>query len=112
MRKCDWTDVRDALQECKGDVSAVRNQMQKKWPAEDVTAAIKEFNEKVDDAQVEEARWRQLNAYERGQAADVAILEKNGKKIADVIRAGGKPVQSTADLEAAKRVIAAMDGNK
>ena len=44
--------------------------------------------------------------------AVVAILKKNGQKIADVIRAGGKPVQSAADLEAAKRVIAAMEGNK
>ncbi len=112
MRKPDWTDVRDALQECKGDASAARYLMQKRWSPKDVTAAIKEFNEKVEDAQVEDARWRQLTSYERGQAADVAILEKNGKKIADIIRQGGKPVQSSADVEAAKRVIAAMEGNK
>ena len=111
MRKCDWTDVRDALKECNGDVSAVRYQMQKRWSPEDVTAAIKEFNDKMDDVLVEEARWRQLNSLS-GHPEDIAILKKNGQKIADVIRAGGKPVQSAADLEAAKRVIAAMEGNK
>ncbi len=112
MRKCDWTDVRDALKECNGDVSAVRYQMQKRWSPEDVTAAIKEFNDKMDDVLVEEARWRQLNSLSAGHPEDIAILKKNGQKIADVIRAGGKPVQSAADLEAAKRVIAAMEGNK
>lgn len=93
MRQIDWTDYRQSLKKNGYDTVKTVNDLCQKWQMADVLAAQKEFNRRVDNADIRGALQRQTCYLTSGSKDDIDLITKNGQTIAGMIKAGTKPKQ-------------------
>jgi hypothetical protein len=91
MRKCDWTDYRQALQdnEFKPDV-AVQSLRERGFSLNDIDEARKEFDARANNPLIEKAMMEENSSYTKGNPVNQKILKDNSNALAAVIRAGIK----------------------
>ena len=90
MRKCDWTDYRQAKEQFHGSDELAVKKLNEKWPLAEIYAAQEEFNARAKNPEIERAMMRQNHPYSAGDPKDLQLLKENGEALANVIRAGGK----------------------
>lgn len=91
MRKCDWTDYRQAMiNNGYNDERAIESLVKKEFHLADIFSAQKEFQNKWENAGIEQALQRQNCYMTSGSKQDLALLKKNSERIAAQIRAGIK----------------------
>lgn len=93
MRQIDWTDYRQSLKKNGYDTVKTVNDLCQKWQMADVLVAQREFNRRVDNADLREALQRQTCYLTSGSKNDIDLITKNGQTIAGMIKAGTKPKQ-------------------
>ena len=82
MRKCDWTDYRQALEENKFNAAvAVQTLQERGFSLNDIDEARKELEARANNPLIEKAMMEEINQ---------KLLKENGEALASVIRAGGK----------------------
>ena len=89
MRKCDWTDYRQAMiNNGYNDERAIESLVKKEFHLSDILSAQKEFLNKWNNVAVDQALKRQSNPLTSGSKQDLETLKANNKAIAEQIRAG------------------------
>lgn len=91
MRKCDWTDYRQAMiNNGYNDERAIESLVKREFHLSDIFSAQKEFQNKWENAGIEQALRRQNCYLTSGSKQDLDLLKKNSEGIAAQIRAGIK----------------------
>lgn len=90
MRDIDWTDYRQEFEKNDFDTAKTVNNLCQRWQKDDVLKAQKEFNNRVQNEGIRSALQRQTCYLTSGSKEDVETIQKNGKGIAALIRAGIK----------------------
>ncbi len=90
MRKIDWTDYRQALEENQYDAAKAVTSLQEKWPLNEIDNARKEFESRKNNPLIEKAMMEENCNYTSGNPTNRQLLKDNGEAIASVIRAGIK----------------------
>lgn len=89
MRKPDWTDYRQAMiNNGYNDERAIESLVKKEFHLADIFSAQKEFQNKWENAGIEQALRRQNCYLTSGSKQDLETLKANNKAIAEQIRAG------------------------
>ena len=89
MRKCDWTDYRQAMiNNGYNDERAIESLVKREFHLSDIFSAQKEFQNKWNNVAVGQALQRQSNPLTSGSKQDLETLKANNKAIAEQIRAG------------------------
>ena len=89
MRKCDWTDYRQAMiNNGYNDERAIESLVKREFHLSDIFSAQKEFQNKWNNVAVDQALQRQSNPLTSGSKQDLETLKANNKAIAEQIRAG------------------------
>ena len=76
MRKIDWTDYRQALNENGMNHEQAVKKLSERWSLQDVYSAQKEFNARAKNPLIKKAMMQ--------------LLKENGTALAKIIRAGAK----------------------
>ncbi len=91
MRKCDWTDYRQALEENKFNAAvAVQTLQERGFSLNDIDEARKELEARANNPLIEKAMMEENSQYFKGNPINQKLLKENGEALASVIRAGGK----------------------
>ncbi len=90
MRKIDWTDYRQALEDNQYDAEKAVTTLQEKWPLNEIDNARKEFEARKNNPLIEKAMREENSSYTSGDPTNRQLLKENGEAIASVIKAGTK----------------------
>lgn len=91
MRKCDWTDYRQALEENNFNTAvAVQTLQERGFSLNDIVEAGKELEMRAKNPLIKKAMMEENSQYHRGDPFNQKLLKENSEALASVIRAGGK----------------------
>lgn len=90
MRKIDWTDYRQALNENGMNHEQAVKKLSERWSLQDVYSAQKGFNARAKNPLIEKAMMEENCPYSNGNPVNQRLLKENGMALAEVIRAGAK----------------------
>lgn len=90
MRKIDWTDYRQALNENGMNHEQAVKKLSERWSLQDVYSAQKEFNARAKNPLIKKAMMEEICPYSNGNPVNQRLLKENGTALAEIIRAGAK----------------------
>ena len=90
MRKIDWTDYRQALNENGMNHEQAVKKLSERWSLQDVYSAQKEFNARAKNPLIKKAMMEEISHYSKGNPVNQQLLKENGMALAKIIRAGAK----------------------
>lgn len=90
MRKIDWTDYRQALNENGMNHEQAVKKLSERWSLQDVYTAQKEFNARAKNPLIKKAMMEENCPYSSGNPANQRLLKENGMALAEIIRAEAK----------------------
>lgn len=90
MRKIDWTDYRQALNENGMNHEQAVKKLSERWSLQDVYSAQKEFNARAKNPLIKKAMMEENCPYSNGNPVNQRLLKENGMALAEIIRAEAK----------------------